>query len=125
MDLQDKETLARVFLGILSDAAFVFGDPMESAPLPRLEGRALAAVLSFQGETAGSITIAVPQDLAVIVAANTLGVSPGNPEAVQRSEDAVKELASILAGHLVASLSGSASKVKLAPPRIQVIEEEQ
>jgi len=123
MDLHDSERLARVFLSVLSDTAFVFGDPVESAPLPRPDGRAFAAVLSFRGETTGSITIAVPHDLAEVVAANTLGVSPGHPEAVRYSEDAVRELASILAGHLVASLSGSASKVRLAPPKIRVLED--
>jgi CheY-specific phosphatase CheX len=122
MDPRHSETVSRVFSDVLADFAFMFGDPVDPQELPALEGKGYLACLPFRGEVAGSIAFAVPESLAVEIAANTLGLERADLEASRRAEDAVKEVASVLGGHVVTAVAGPAARVDLSPPALFPLE---
>lgn len=119
MDPRIDSEAGRLFPRVLADFAYLFGDPVSPIELPGLTGRGFLARLPFRAVTWGSLQVAVPEALALDIAANTLGTEPGDPEAARRSEDAVRELVSILGGHLASSFGG---KLELAPPELSLLD---
>jgi len=122
MNPKHSAAVTRVFAEVLADFAFVFGDPVSPEVLGVLEGKGLLARLPFRGDVEGSVALAVSQRLAVEIAANTLGVESADPEATRRAEDAVKEVASVLGGHLVGTIAGPTANVAFAPPELSVLQ---
>jgi hypothetical protein len=118
MDPRIESEAGRLFPRILADFAYLFGDPVSPIELPGLAGKGFLARLPFRAVTWGSLQLAVSETLALDIAANTLGTEPGDPEAARRSADAVRELVSILGGHLASSFGG---KLELAPPELTVL----
>jgi len=122
MNPKHSAAVTRVFAEVLADFAFVFGDPVSPDLLGVLEGNGLLARLPFRGDLEGSVALAVSRCLAVEIAANTLGIESSDPEATRRAEDAVKEVASVLGGHLVGTIAGPTANVAFAPPELSVLQ---
>jgi len=115
----------RVFSNVFSDFAFLFGDPVDAEELPPPDGRLFLACLPFQGQVRGSIEIGVPEGLAFEIAANTLGVDPADPQVPAKAPDALKEVASVMGGHLATTLADTGTSVALSPPRLESLDEAQ
>ena len=77
-------------------------------------GEVLEARLAWSGGGEGELRLAVSPALAASLAANLLGVD----EAPGREEDALGELANMVAGVLVADVYGAASSPRLGLPRV-------
>ncbi|HVR87387.1 MAG TPA: chemotaxis protein CheX [Planctomycetota bacterium] len=118
MDPGLSAAAARIFADVLGEFAFLFGDPVPASELPPLSGRGYLACLPFHGGLEGRISFVVPEDLALEIAANTLGIERTEPEASRRAQDAIKEVASVLGGHLVGVLGRPAEAVELSPPEL-------
>jgi hypothetical protein len=118
MDPRVSATAARVFSELLAEFAFLFGDAVAPGELPPPEGRIFLAWMTLRGRLEGCAAVAVPEALAVEIAASTLGRESADPEAVRRGEDAVRELASILGGHLATALAEPGADVELTPPAV-------
>lgn len=118
MDPGANAAAARVFADVLAEFAFLFGDPVPAAELPPLQGKGWLACLPFRGELAGSLAFGVPEGLALQIAANTLGMEPADPEVSRKAPDAIREVASVMGGHLASALAASAGAVELSPPAV-------
>src|SRR6185436_20429047 len=116
MDPRVSTTAARVFSEVLAEFAFLFGDAMAPEELPGPEGRIFLASMTLRGGLEGCAAVAVPEALAVEIAASTLGRESADPEAICRGEDAVREVASVLGGHLATALAAPGADVELTPP---------
>jgi len=108
----------RIFAEVFAEFAFLFGEPRSSEELPALEGKAYLAFLPFRGAVAGALSLSVPADLAVEIAANTLGLESADPEVPARAQDAVREVASVMGGHLATAFEKPGAPVTLFPPQI-------
>ena len=116
------DAAVRVFSEVFADFAFLFGDPVSPEELPRREGQAFLASLPFHGRVRGSIAIGVPEGLAREIAANTLGVDPADPQVPAKAPDALKEVASVMGGHLATVLAGTGEDVTLSPPDLRPLD---
>ncbi len=112
----------RIFEEILPKFTFLFGEPRTPGELPELIGRGCLACVPFTAPTAGCLAFAVPEALALEIAANTLGVDPAHPDAAGRAQDAVKEVASVMGGHLASAMETPDVSVALFPPQFFSLE---
>src|SRR5689334_6912567 len=118
MNAGPETAAVRIFADVLSEFAFLFGELRSPAELPALRGNAYLAFLPFRGAVAGALSLCVPADLAVDVAANTLGMEPADPAVPAQAQDAVREVASVIGGHLATALETPEASVTLFPPQI-------
>lgn len=65
--------------------------------------------LRFEGAVCGELELLAPRELGGLVAANMLGLEPHDPQALERAQDALKELCNITVGLLLQRQCGSAS----------------
>jgi CheY-specific phosphatase CheX len=93
------EALARLSSAVLADCAFLLTEPAEPSHEP--SGDCVVAVVGVHGDSARALTLSLPRSLAVVVAADMLGVSPDDPESEAQAEGAIAELANVLVGSLV------------------------
>lgn len=114
----------RIFAEVLADFAFLFGELRTSEELPELQGKAYLAFLPFRGTVTGSLSLSVPEDLAALIAANSLGVEPADAEVPAQAQDAVREVASVIGGHLATAFGMPDAPVTLFPPQILPMEAE-
>ncbi len=84
---------------VLEDAAFVLTEPAEEPPVAQ-EG-AVRACIRFHGSREGFLQAIVPVEGCTVLAANMLGVEPGDADAAERSHDALKEILNILCGSVL------------------------
>jgi len=122
MDPGHNASAARVFADVLAEFAFLFGDAVPAVELPRLQGKGYLACLPITGDAEGSLAIGMPEELALRIAANTLGMEPSDPEVSRKAPDAIREIASVMGGHLVSALSASAGALELSPPAVFPLE---
>jgi chemotaxis protein CheY-P-specific phosphatase CheC len=113
---------SRIFAEVLGEFAFLFGDPVPANELPPLSGKGYRACLPFHGGIRGRVSFLVPEGLALEIAANTLGLERTEEESSRRAQDAIKEVASVLGGHLAGAMGRPADAVQLSPPELFGIE---
>jgi CheY-specific phosphatase CheX len=99
MSSEQLELLTRLSSSVLADCAFLLTEPAE--PNALLESDLVHAVIEVSGEQGACLTLCLPWTLAVLVAADMLGVTPDDPESEEQAEGAVAELANVLVGTLV------------------------
>lgn len=121
MNPSGEDLLVRVFSEVLEDFAFLYGDRVPAEKLPAFEGAGYLAMLPFRGVASGGVTVGMPGSLAREIAASSLGLDGADPAAERLAGDAVREVASVLGGHLASSLAGPGSAVSFSPPRLSVL----
>ena len=108
--------LAEVGLRIFEEAAFLFTEPGQA---PGREARdPLEATLEFGGPGAGEIRLSTDREVAVLIAANMLGLEKDDPEAAESAEQALGELLNVLGGSLMVDLFGTREVCHLGIPRV-------
>jgi len=113
------DALARIACEILEEAAFVFAQQRDFSPPEN--GEFVVATLPVSGAVTGLVGLAMQPPLGAEVAANLLGVEPGDPEADARVSDAVGELLNMLAGSLAAQTSAASERWTLGSPHTRVV----
>ena len=106
--------LLEQFAVALETMAFMFADPAEET-VPHVEGDFVHAAMVFSGGACGGMTLSVPRQLAVRMAAQALGIDDGDEVAAQNAGDVVAELLNITCGH-VAETVAAGGEVDLEPP---------
>jgi CheY-specific phosphatase CheX len=114
-----RELLASVVGGVLEDAAFVLATPREDAPPDVVSECAVCVRQAFRGPVTGHCEIRVPLDLAVILAANMLGMTSGGADAREICLDAMKEALNIICGSLLTEMAGEEPIFHLGTPEAQ------
>jgi len=110
------ERLAELVARTLEDAAFVFTEPADpSAPL---EAPALQARLDFEGPSRGELSLTTTPAVARSLAANLLGLEPGDRDIELRAGDALGEIVNMLAGAVVLELFGPEAQTRIGVPAV-------
>ena len=89
--------------------------------LPPAEGALSQAMMHFTGSCSGSLCLAAPVTLGPVLAANVLGMDADDPEAVERSDDAIKELLNVVRGHILSELEGDQAMFDLGAPNVTTL----
>ena len=117
---QYAELLGEVTARVLEEAAFVFTDPAEGAQA--WEGDVVEVQLEFSGDGHGSLMMAAPKSLGLELAANLLGVEPGEETNIERpAEAALSEMLNMIAGPLVAGWFGEKAVCRIGVPEARTL----
>jgi len=113
----DLRTLAEgAVCDVLEEFAFMLAEPLPAQQIPPLEGKPLGVRLTFRGSVSGTLALALPEALAETLAANTLGLDVERARSETSAEDAIKELLTVLAGHMVACLGARKEPIHCTRP---------
>jgi CheY-specific phosphatase CheX len=125
MQSSTQEQLSSTFLEVVEQLTFMFG---EVTPKDELEAEGtefMAAAMKFHGDLEGELTVAVPEDITVEIAANILGLEPEEVEPEFMRRDALAEMLNVVCGHVIMALAGSDANFKLDAPRTGSVQEDE
>jgi hypothetical protein len=111
------ERLAEMVARTLEDAAFVFTEPAD--PSATFGAPVLEARLEFEGPTRGELALTTTRAVARGLAANLLGLEPGDRDIEVRAGDALGEIVNMLAGAVVLELFGPAAQTRIGVPAVR------
>jgi CheY-specific phosphatase CheX len=101
---------------LLESAVFVFSEQVDVAPWDSPE--VWCAHLELEKDKKYQMSVGVPKDLALTLAANLLGLEPDSDEAQESLGDAVGEMANMLAGILAVELFGKDVVCRIGVPTV-------
>jgi hypothetical protein len=114
---QMVERIRNVVARVLEDASFVFSDELQADARPDLAlWDAEGVALSFTGEKSGVFRIWTDKAFAMLLAANMLGVDTSSPTAIEKGNDALKEMVNIIVGNALTELFGEVAVFNLGIP---------
>jgi hypothetical protein len=122
MQTDNKQTAREVFCGVIEQIAFMFAEVAELDDLPAIELPVVEASMSFDGPLRGWLSIAVPADACLQIAANALGMEPENEFVAARATDSLQELLNVTCGYILTSLAGDRPVFDLSIPRISQLD---
>lgn len=115
-----RELLEGVLGDVLQDAAFVFGEPAEEPA--GWERPVLVASIAFESTQGGALRLAVGPQLASEIAANMLGLEPGDPEAEAQGRAAVGEVLNVIGGAFLTRYFGTQVPSQLGLPVVDALD---
>ncbi|MFC2140278.1 chemotaxis protein CheX [Candidatus Auribacterota bacterium] len=117
-----KKILAEVFNQVLERFAFMFGDSISKKELSEIETAyrddLVQSEIFFSGELKGKLSIAVPLEMCVETATNTLGMELEQKNQREAACDAIEELLNITCGQLLIAIAGKKPIFDLSIPTI-------
>ncbi|MBN2308066.1 MAG: chemotaxis protein CheX [Candidatus Hydrogenedentes bacterium] len=125
METDPKSVASEVFRDVLENLAFMFADEAQADDLPEAPAEARRADMQFTGVMAGALALAVPSEMCLEIAANMLGVDPDDDRAMEKAQDALKELLNITCGHVLTQLAGEEPVFDLSVPQVASVTAEQ
>ena len=103
---------------VMEKLCFLFADPVEKEVLASTAPEDLVhVVMEFTGPVRGRLTMVLPHELCVEVAANALG-GDDDEEAMEKALDATGELLNVMCGQVLVALCGPVPIFDLTPPRV-------
>ncbi|HEX7596962.1 MAG TPA: chemotaxis protein CheX, partial [Polyangia bacterium] len=111
-----RERLASVVIDLLESAAFMFA--VTSDEKPWVAEEILHARLILGHEERFQLSICVPSELGLTLAANLLGLEPDSDDAKAGIGDSVGELANMVAGLVAVDLFGPDVVCKIGVPQV-------
>ncbi len=119
MEKEKKEILARVLETVLEQLAFMFGEAVEKKELITGGEKYLHATMGYTGSQSGSVGVAIPAELGVVLASNILGIDEEEEMALEKSIDALKEFLNIVCGQLLTTVYGDEPVFDLSVPKVE------
>lgn len=113
--MEHTNALTETAMKIFEEAAFALIDGVEREE-EREKQEQIATKVSFQGPKTGTLYVKLDTQLAVMFAENMLGLDPGDPDAVNKGADALKELANMICGNLLPVVYGVEKEFKVLAP---------
>jgi len=115
-----REKLVEAAQQVLEEAAFLFTDLAEGTPEDIMwEGTVVQAWLPFSGPVSGRFMLASSLALGGSLAADLLGLEPGDTEALEKVEDALGELLNMMAGLTLEQLLSPLGCWELGVPEVK------
>jgi hypothetical protein len=111
-----SERLSAVVTELLESAVFVFAEPVEIKSWDDPE--IWCARLNLEHDRKVQMSLCVPKEMALILAANLLGLEPDSAEAQESLGDAVGEMANMLAGTVAVELFGKDVVSRIGVPKV-------
>lgn len=109
----DSQHLAQLATDALERTAFMLMDPSEGADPGTLTHH---AKINYFGTGAGEVHVSASEGFVIELASSLLGVEPDEVEAETQGDDAMRELANILAGSLITQLGAATDSFRLGLP---------
>lgn len=117
MQTEHLDVLTDTFCDVLETAAFVFGDVV-----PHDDrwsgGESLAVSMSFAGPSFGHVTLVLPNELAIELVANVLGVEEDAPEVSELLDDGIAELLNVTCNHFLSRWVGGSETFEVGIPSV-------
>jgi CheY-specific phosphatase CheX len=114
------EVLVDVTANVLEEAAFVFTEPAEGGQT--WEGEVVEVQLAFSGDGTGRLMMTAPKSLGLELAANLLGMEPGEETDIERpAEAAFSEILNMIAGPLAVAWFGEEAVCRIGVPEAKTI----
>ena len=110
------ERLASIVIEMLESAAFLFAVTADEKPWAA--DKILNARLVLEHQDRFQLSLCVPSELALTLAANLLGLEPESEEAKASTGDAVGELANMVAGILAVEIFGRDVVCRIGVPEV-------
>ena len=111
-----SERLGALMTELLESAVFVFSEQI--APAPWDDPAVWCAHLELEQDKKFQMSVGVPKELALTLAANLLGLEPDSVEAQESLGDSVGEMANMLAGLLAVELFGKDVVCRIGVPTV-------
>ena len=124
MQSSTKDQLSHTFLEVVEQLTFMFGEQMSKDELDAEGTEFIVASMSFEGDLAGHLSVAVPVDITVEIAANILGLEPEEVEPEFMRRDALAEMLNVVCGHVIMALEGTDANFKLKSPETKTVDED-
>ena len=119
MDAIDgMDILAQALSEVFEVQAFMFTEEVEPSEIESPEGALWKTSIYFSGCDSGVMELTFPDDLAVELAANTLGVEAEEVR-TETAQDALKEFANVVCGQFLTRQYGNRQVFKLSMPNIE------
>jgi hypothetical protein len=112
------ELLTDILGSVLQESAFIFAEPDDEPPA--WEGEVLTARIAFESTRGGTLRILTTPDGAAEIAANMLGIDPGE-EAMENARPALSELLNVLGGAFLTRYFGTAVPSQLGLPSTELV----
>ncbi len=113
-----SKILTRVAAGVLEEAAFIFTEPADE--FPEWDAPVCRTEIEFSGPRAGRLVLSATRAFCGELAANLLGLEPGDPDAERLGESALGEILNIITGSLTAELFGTQALCHLGLPAFSI-----
>lgn len=111
-------TVSSTFLEVVEQLTFMFGEPTRKSALRDADGDYVLAQISFTGDVAGTLSLAVPGSCVPGIAANILGLEPEEMEADAMAMDSLGEMLNVICGHVIMAIAGKRADFRLGSPRV-------
>lgn len=111
-------TVSATFLEVVEQLTFMFGEPTHKSALLDVDGDYVLAQLSFTGDVAGTLSLAVPGACVPEIAANILGLEPEEVEPDSMAADSLGEMLNVICGHVIMAIAGKRADFRLGSPRV-------
>lgn len=118
-----QDTVNATFLDVVEQLTFMFGDPEDKNTLDTEAVEFTRGRMSFVGDLAGTLTLAVPSAITVDIAANILGLEPEDLADDAVLDDALGEMLNVVCGHVIMALIGTDADFKLQSPEVEIVSE--
>jgi len=112
------ELLTDILGSVLQESAFIFAEPDDEPPA--WEGEVLTARIAFESTRGGTLRLLTTPDGAAEIAANMLGIDPGE-EARQNAGAALSEMLNVLGGAFLTRYFGTAVPSQLGLPTAELV----
>ncbi len=114
------EVLGDVTARVLEEAAFVFTEPAEEDLT--WDSNVVEVQLTFSGDGNGRILMAAPEAVGLELAANLLGIEPGEDAGIDKpAEAALGEMLNMIAGPLAAGWFGEKAVCRIGAPETKTV----
>lgn len=117
MNPDHSDTLTRVFTEVLEQLAFMFVETPETTETP-VSVNLVSTSMTFRGPCSGTVTLVAPREMAPVLAANVLGLDPGEDLGTQAAYDALKELLNVTCGNVLTAIAGDEPVFDLTVPQV-------
>ena len=120
-----QETIAATFLDVVEQLTFMFGELEDKDELEFTDAEFTQASMEFTGDVAGTLSVTVPTAVTAEIAANILGLDPGDLCDQAMLDDALKEMLNVVCGHVIMAIAGRDANFTLHAPAIAPVDPEQ
>ena len=121
MEIERKELVSEVICDVFETLAFMFGELAEREDLPESPASGVGAKMTFDGDMAGEIAIAVPKRMCKEIAINILGMDM-NEDLQLDATDSLKEVLNVICGQLLTSIAGDVPVFDLSVPEVSSLD---
>ncbi len=108
--------LSNVFCEVLETQAFMFAEPAGNDEFPEDIEDCVSTEVGFRGNRKGEIHLTVPENLAIELAANIIGLELDDDQAEEKAYDALREILNIICGNFITELYGEDEDVSPTIP---------